>query len=154
MAMQWFGTTYTRKFNLANQTGGHLFQGRFKSIIVQNDAYLLHSIWEDVKHGLIYGGEKFVDDIKKRFLGDNKDAALPQYNSLLRTFDPELLLAKASKRLEFDINTAKNTKKIGPEDKVNRDMLVYLIWQSGRLSNKAIGEYFGLTYFAIKELWH
>ncbi|MDP8226687.1 MAG: transposase [Candidatus Celaenobacter polaris] len=25
-AMQWFGTTYTRKFNLANQFGGHLFQ--------------------------------------------------------------------------------------------------------------------------------
>ena len=33
-AMQWFGTTYTRKFNLYNRTRGHLFQGRFKSIIV------------------------------------------------------------------------------------------------------------------------
>jgi REP element-mobilizing transposase RayT len=40
-AMQWLGTTYTRKFNLKNQTSGHLFQGRFKSIIVENDAYLL-----------------------------------------------------------------------------------------------------------------
>jgi REP element-mobilizing transposase RayT len=39
-AMQWFGTTYTRKFNIENQTSGHLFQGRFKSIIVENDAYL------------------------------------------------------------------------------------------------------------------
>jgi REP element-mobilizing transposase RayT len=35
-AMQWFGTSYTRKFNLKNCTGGHLFQGRFKSIIVEN----------------------------------------------------------------------------------------------------------------------
>ena len=40
-AMQWFGTTYTRKFNIANHTGGHLFQGRFKSLIIQNAAYLL-----------------------------------------------------------------------------------------------------------------
>lgn len=40
-AMQWFGTAYMRKFNLNNQTSGHLFQGRFKSIIVENDAYLL-----------------------------------------------------------------------------------------------------------------
>jgi putative transposase len=40
-AMQWFGTSYTRKFNLKNRTKGHLFQGRFKSIIVENDAYLL-----------------------------------------------------------------------------------------------------------------
>ena len=40
-AMQWFGTTYARKFNLGHHTNGHLFQGRFKSIIVENDAYLL-----------------------------------------------------------------------------------------------------------------
>ena len=40
-AMQWFGSTYTRKFNISNHTSGHLFQGRYKSIIVQNDAYLL-----------------------------------------------------------------------------------------------------------------
>ena len=40
-AMQWFGTTYTRKFNIANHMQGHLFQGRFKSLIIQNAAYLL-----------------------------------------------------------------------------------------------------------------
>jgi REP element-mobilizing transposase RayT len=39
-AMQWFGTAYTRRFNVSNHHSGHLFQGRFKSFIVQNDAYL------------------------------------------------------------------------------------------------------------------
>ena len=43
------------------------------------------------------------------------------------TFDPELLLDKASKHLGFDINAARNAKKIAPEDKANRDMLVYLL---------------------------
>jgi hypothetical protein len=38
--MQWIGTTYTRRFNLRHGQTGHLFQGRFKSIIVENDAYL------------------------------------------------------------------------------------------------------------------
>lgn len=38
-AMQWFGTTYTRRFNNRNLKKGHLFQGRYKSILVQNDAY-------------------------------------------------------------------------------------------------------------------
>lgn len=220
MAMQWFGTTYTRKFNIANQTGGHLFQGRFKSIIVQNDAYLLrlscyihrnplragiverladyswssyryyaykkeppawlttdsilsqvsgedchkayriktqnyadeqNRIWEDIKHGLIYGSQKFVDDIKERFLGDSKDAALPQYNSLLRAFEPEQLLGKASNYLGFDINGARKANKVTPEDKANRDMLIHLIWQAGRLSNKAIGEHFGLTYSSVSK---
>jgi len=38
-AMQWFGTTYTRRFNNRNFKKGHLFQGRYKGILVQNDAY-------------------------------------------------------------------------------------------------------------------
>jgi putative transposase len=40
-AMQWFGTTYTRRFNNRNSKKGHLFQGRYKSILVQNDAYIM-----------------------------------------------------------------------------------------------------------------
>lgn len=39
--MQWLGVTYTRRFNDRHARNGHLFQGRFKSIIVQNDAYLM-----------------------------------------------------------------------------------------------------------------
>jgi REP element-mobilizing transposase RayT len=40
-AMHWFGTTYTQRFNRRHLRSGHLFQGRYKSILVQNDAYLL-----------------------------------------------------------------------------------------------------------------
>ena len=39
--MQWFGTTYTQRFNRLHFRSGHLFQGRYKSIIIQNDTYLL-----------------------------------------------------------------------------------------------------------------
>ncbi len=39
--MQWLGTTYTRRFNLEHFQSGHLFQGRYKSILVENDAYLM-----------------------------------------------------------------------------------------------------------------
>ncbi|MFC1859000.1 transposase [Thermodesulfobacteriota bacterium] len=40
-SMQWLALTYTRRFNNRHFRSGHLFQGRFKSIIVQNDAYLM-----------------------------------------------------------------------------------------------------------------
>ena len=40
-AMQWFGTAYARRFHIHNRTSGHLFHGRYKSILVENDAYLL-----------------------------------------------------------------------------------------------------------------
>ena len=39
-SMQWLRTTYSRRFNLRHFRSGRLFQGRFKSILVQNDAYL------------------------------------------------------------------------------------------------------------------
>ncbi len=39
-AMHWFGTSYTRRYNNRNVRRGHLFQGRYKSILVQNDAYV------------------------------------------------------------------------------------------------------------------
>ena len=40
-SMQWLGTTYTRRYNLEHFQSGHLFQGRYKSILVENDAYLM-----------------------------------------------------------------------------------------------------------------
>jgi REP element-mobilizing transposase RayT len=40
-AMQWLGGTHTRRFNNRHARSGHLFQGRFKSLIVENDAYLV-----------------------------------------------------------------------------------------------------------------
>lgn len=220
-AMQWFGTTYTRKFNLIHLTSGHLFQGRFKSIIVENDAYLLRlscyihrnplkagivqklsdypwssypfyaykkkpPIWlniktilnqvpgqdcrrayrikvqkysdeqgnlmDDIKHGLIYGSERFVESIKKRFLKDTKEPELPQHNRLYNAIDPESLLKRASGLLDFDLEAASSGKKIRPQDKERRDILVYWIWKTGRLSNQQIGTHFGLTYSAVSKI--
>ncbi len=36
--MQWFGATYTRRFNLKHGRVGHLLQGPFKSLLVENDS--------------------------------------------------------------------------------------------------------------------
>lgn len=40
-SMQWFAGTYTRYFNIQHGRSGHLFQGRFKSFLIENDTYLL-----------------------------------------------------------------------------------------------------------------
>ncbi len=220
-AMQWFGTTYTRKFNLNNHTSGHLFQGRFKSMIVENDAYLLRlscyihrnplkagmvkrlsdypwssyrfyaykkklpewlntrlilnqlsgkdkhrvyrikvhqyseekdSLLDDIKHGLIYGSDKFVASIKKRFLGNKQEAELPQHNRMYRDIDAKKLLRSAAAFLNFDLKAFGNSKKPRLENKDNRDMLVYLLKQTGRFSNQEIGNFFGLTYSAISRI--
>ena len=40
-AMQWLNVSYTCYFNIKYSHSGHLFQGRFKAILVDADAYLL-----------------------------------------------------------------------------------------------------------------
>jgi REP element-mobilizing transposase RayT len=39
-AMQWLGVAYTNWFNARHERSGHLFQGRFKAALVEDDAYL------------------------------------------------------------------------------------------------------------------
>jgi len=40
-AMHWINTTYTTYFNRRHQESGHLFQGRFKSVLVADEAHYL-----------------------------------------------------------------------------------------------------------------
>jgi len=42
MTMQWLNVSYATYFNRKMQRSGHLFQGRFKAILVDADAYLKH----------------------------------------------------------------------------------------------------------------
>jgi REP element-mobilizing transposase RayT len=221
-AMQWFGTSYTRKFNLNNNASGHLFQGRFKSILVENDAYLLrlscyihrnpvragiverladypwssyryyaynkkppawlttqailsqlsgnkgaHGVYrdkvqhysdetsrvlEDIKHGFILGSQNFVEELKSRFLKDRKDGELPQHNRLYRAFDPKMLIKSASEVLDFNLSSARKSKRISLIEKEKRDMLVYLLWKTGRMTNQEIGEWFGVSYSSISKI--
>jgi REP element-mobilizing transposase RayT len=219
-AMQWLGTTYTRKFNNRHDRSGHLFQGRYKSILVENDQYMLHlscyihrnplragiisrladyrwssypsygyarktpkwldtslilnlmtnsrtdphleyrekvqqysdetkNIWEDVENGLIYGSEDFVTDIRSRFLSEDKNPELPQCNQIAKTITTRELLNNAAAALNFDLKAAATGKRVTPEDKDKRDLLIFLLWESGRLTNKEIGSYFGLTYSSV-----
>jgi len=39
-AMQWLGTAYSTWFNRRHERSGHLFQGRFKSFVVEEEDYL------------------------------------------------------------------------------------------------------------------
>ncbi|MDP3645820.1 MAG: transposase [bacterium] len=43
MSMSWLGTTHTRRYHCQTGTigGGHLYQGRYKSFLVQDDTHLL-----------------------------------------------------------------------------------------------------------------
>ena len=221
-SMQWLGTTYTTIFNLRNHQVGHLFQGRFKSILVENEAYLLQlsyyihrnplragivqrlidypwssypayaydrrcpnwlktdlllsqfgpdkdntrrnayrdkvqqyadekkSIWEDIRHGVIFGSQAFLDRIKKDYLSKEDQADIPALNNIVNDTDLNEVIKAASAILKIDIRRLKSCRRISKSDMIiNRDMLLYHMWQSGRFSNSEIGSQVGLTISSV-----
>lgn len=219
-AMQWLGTTYTRRFNNRHHRHGHLFQGRFKSIVVENEAYILQAsyyihrnplragrvdrlsdypwssyhyyaykrnaplwlnrdlilsqfndsdphkayrlkvqdysdeenrLWENIKHGLIYGSETFVKNIKANFLNDRPQDELPQHNLVFFDFKPQDFFKKAADLLAFDINEIRQKPRLYGNQKDERDVLIYFLWKHARLGNQKLGELFGMTYSAVSK---
>lgn len=216
--MQWLGATYTRRFNNRHKRSGHLFQGRFKNIIVQNDAYLMQlscyihrnplrakmvqrlvdykwssypayaygkshpkwlnldiilsqfnskdrhgyyrkkvqryakeekRLWEDFRHGLYLGTHEFVDRLKSTFLTEHVHAEIPQQTKLLKITGPGVLLEKAARILSCNPTDFKDSLRISAQDKDNRDLLIYLLWETGLFKNQAIGNLLGLAYSSI-----
>ena len=220
-SMQWFGATYTKRFNLRHNRSGHLFQGRFKNMLVQNDAYLLQlsyyihrnplragmvkrladykwssyrayaygqshrnwlnkkvilsqfthvkdqqhayrdtiqkyskeeqRVWEDLRHGIFIGTEKFVKKIKKRYLPDIPHAELPHQKQVIKNVNIEKVISKAAGILNCDMNICRESARVSKAVKTDRDLLIYIAWQSGVVTNQEIGKKFGLTYSAVSQ---
>ena len=217
-SMQWFGTTYTRRYNIKHKRNGHLFQGRFKNFLVENDEYLMllscyihrnplragivrrlvdypwssypryaygkkspewlrtapilshfdtkdknkaykemvqrysreeKRIWEDFRHGLFLGSQKFVDRIKSKYLSEKPDVEIPQKRQVLRDTNPKTILKKAAKVLKCNTNDFLQSSRISDSNKLNRDLLIYLLWSTGWYNNQEIGNLFGLGYSSI-----
>ncbi|MDR4497950.1 MAG: transposase [Candidatus Scalindua sp.] len=56
---QRFNTTYTVYYNRRHKRSGHLYQGRYKAILVEKDSYLLGLTWienfaKQLLHPIIY----------------------------------------------------------------------------------------------------
>ncbi|MGD9349971.1 MAG: transposase [Desulfobacterales bacterium] len=217
-AMHWFGTTYTQRFNFRHSHKGHLFQGRYKSILVQNDAYLLQlscyihrnplragivkrladyrwssylayaygrkapkwlqtdlilsqfdsedpnksyrekvqryageeeRLWEDLRHGLILGSQRFVEEIRKEFLPSEPKPAVTQQVEVAKHHNPIYIVRKAEKILRCNVKDFLKAARVSGAEKETRDSMIYLIWKTGILTNDQIGQLFGLSYSAV-----
>lgn len=218
-AMQWLGVSYTTRFNRRHTRSGHLFQGRFKSMLVQNDAYLLQlsyyihrnplraglvermadyrwssyrpyaygkqvpewlntevilsqlvnagdrhkayredareyakeegRLWEDLHHGFILGSERFVETIRETYLPEVPHEEVPQQKQVANQIDVEGLLSRASRLLGCDVEQFRRSGRVSPQFFLERDMLLYLVRQTGVLTDRRIGEMFGLSYSAV-----
>jgi len=111
-AMHWLNGTYTVYFNFKHKRIGHLFQGRYKSVLVLGDAHWLHlSMYvhlNPVRAGMVqnpahYKWSSFLDYVspKPRFGWLKRDEILSRYGSSrmarLRNYRKECLSLAGSK---------------------------------------------------------
>jgi hypothetical protein len=108
-------------------------------------------VWEDLRHGIFLGTEKFVKKIKKRYLPDIPHAELPHQKRVIKDINVETVLSKAARILKCDMNLYRESSRISKSVKADRDLLIYIAWQLGVATNQQIGERFGLTYSAVSQ---
>ena len=56
---------------------------------------------------------------------------------------------QAAKYLDCDLSRFKEAPRISSQEKEDRDLLMYLLWKSGKLPNEKIGNLFGVTYSSV-----
>lgn len=220
-AMQWLGLTYTRRFNNRHSRRGHLFQGRFKSILVENESYAVElscyihrnplragmvkrlmdykwssypayayrrkapewlkmdmvlslfsgpdprkayrekvqryaeeekDLWEDFRHGLMLGTEEFVERVKSRYISVKPDREVPQQRGMVGMIDADEYLMRASALLGRDLNRFREMGRLYGEEREDRDLLVYLLWEKRAFMNEEIGRFFEVSYSAVSHI--
>jgi REP element-mobilizing transposase RayT len=217
-AMQWFGTTYTRRYNNRHGRTGHLFQGRFKSILVENEAYLMRlsfyihrnplraglvqrladypwssykayaygraapewlstglilarmpaedphkgyrekaqayvaeeaRLWENLRHGVMLGSREFVERIRREHLPSELETDMPQQRAVARGIGPEELARRAAAALGWEDLKFAPGRRLRGDRKLERDLVVFWLWNLGWYKNEEIGRVFGLTSSAV-----
>ena len=70
--MRQLNGVYTQRFNRVHGRVGHVFQGRYKAILVERDSYLLHegarlpSVWAQLRGQIYLGSDAFVEKMQKQ----------------------------------------------------------------------------------------
>jgi putative transposase len=220
-AMQWLGLTYARRLNNRLKRSGHLFQGRFKAMLVENDAYMMElscyihrnplrvgmvkrlieyrwssyptyaygkkgpqwlktdlilsrfeggdrhkayrekvqnyageegRLWEDFKHGLILGSDKFVEKIRSLTAGVLPHKEIPQQKKVMGSVDLTEVIKQASALLGEKMEGYGGRHRVRGKAKKDRDILVYALWEMGLFRNEEIGQIFGVSYSAVSHI--
>jgi len=102
-----------------------------------------------LRHGLILATKQFVEKLRKQYLQTEPEASIPQQSQIANQIDAGGLLTRAQQILNCDIQHFIHAGRLRGAQKDNRDLLVYFMWRSGKLSNEQIGQLFGLSCSAI-----
>ena len=107
------------------------------------------SLFEDLRYVLFLGTNSFADAFKERFIKTSPQPELTQQVKLAMAVGAEATLKKLAQAIDCRIDHFRKSLRISKADKMNRDLMLYLLWHSGLYTNQQIGEMFGLSYSSV-----
>ncbi|MFH1488421.1 MAG: hypothetical protein ABII06_05915, partial [Pseudomonadota bacterium] len=119
---------------------------------VQRYAEEEKGLWENSRHGLMVGTTEFVDTIRSRYVTVKPHREVTQQRGMVGRIDAEGYLARASALLGRDLKRFRETGRLYGEEREDRDILVYLLWERGAFTNEEIGGFFGVSYSAVSHI--
>ncbi|WP_304054802.1 transposase [Nitrosomonas communis] len=129
--MKYLNGTYTQYFNRQHQRVGHVFQGRFKAILMQKDAYLLelarYIALNPVRAQMVRSAKEWRWSSYRATTGYEENAACLTTEWILAGFDKKMSVAqqrcrnfvKAGKERPSPWQLLKNQIYLGDDDFVN-----------------------------------
>ena len=117
---------------------------------VQEYANEEKKVWEDVKHGLFMGSSEFIENLRKKYL-ERYDKEMPQQRQVLKSEGLEKKIWESAKALGMDMDQLRQCGRVRVQERDNRDLLIYCLWESGIYTNAEIGEMFGLSYSGVSK---
>jgi len=90
--------------------------------------------------------------IKARYISERPHREVPQQRGVVGRIDPEMVVNKASHVLNCDGERLRERKRLYGQDKDNRDLMVYVLWERGSFTNREIGEFFSVSYTAVSHI--
>jgi len=106
-------------------------------------------VLEDIRHGMFLGSRLFIERIKSNYLKEEVQREIPQQNWAARNRDPEEVLKKGAELLKCEVQQFKSSARVRKSDLEKRDLLIYLLWETGFYRGREIGRLFGLSYSSV-----
>lgn len=97
-------------------------------------------------------GQDWFKYVNKKTHQEIPQQEVPQQRGLVGGIDGESYLTRASALLGRDMNRFKQKQRVHGEERDDRDLLVYLLWQRGAFTNEEIGAFFGVGYSAVSHI--
>ena len=87
--------------------------------------------------------------IVQKYLPSKTDGAIPQQRKISKNLNAASFLKDAERILNCDVSRFVNARRLSGPEKDTRDLLLYYIWRTGRMTNAQIGMEVGLSYSAV-----